>query len=372
MKILSYHNIRVPGVRGRALNVVRSCAELSRRVPVTLAASRGSSRLSFREVYGFEPEAYPDLTLRLSPYRQGLLSGLWRRRAAEEWLARNAGPGAVVRVTEARSLKHFARLRSLGELDFRLVLECAGGDHFNGADLGHVDAVVYTSATVRREQEGRHRELTGKPGHVSVRRLEALPERRAPGKGERRGGRNGFVLCYVGSIASWQGLETLVDAAALLPERFHVLIVGGRRGGRYRESLTARAAGLGGRVRFSGFLPASELGAVLGQADAFVLPLASESAGATAGRVTDYLSWGLPVLAAETESVRELLEDGESGVLFEPGSAESLAAGARRLASMSEEARGGMVSAGREVLRSRGADRWAEEMVSWLGEVLGA
>lgn len=127
-----------------------------------------------------------------------------------------------------------------------------------------------------------------------------------------------------------KGIADLLEALALLAARgldVHWRAVGD---GPQRQELEerARTLGIAGRVHFTGFRPPEELPAFLAEADLFALPSHSEAAGIAA---LEAMASGLPVVAARSGGVPELVVDGETGLLVEPAHPEELAAAIERL-----------------------------------------
>jgi glycosyltransferase involved in cell wall biosynthesis len=76
------------------------------------------------------------------------------------------------------------------------------------------------------------------------------------------------------------------------------------------------------QAQFLGFLRGEELAAAFASADVFVMPSTTETLGFV---VLEAMSSGLPVVAARAGGIPDLVEDGESGILYDP--AEPAAAG---------------------------------------------
>lgn len=133
-----------------------------------------------------------------------------------------------------------------------------------------------------------------------------------------------FLLCSVGRFISDKGQDILVDAVCRLqPERrgIGVVMVGEATGPWFEQvrELTEKR-GLAHRIRFAGFqedvakfLFASDLFVLPSRREAFPLALLEASAAA------------LPIVAARVGGIPEAVEDGASGLLFEPGQARELA-----------------------------------------------
>ncbi|MCC6573835.1 MAG: glycosyltransferase [Planctomycetes bacterium] len=139
----------------------------------------------------------------------------------------------------------------------------------------------------------------------------------------------GSTVVYVGTLQFWKGLDTLVHAIALT-RGLHLRIVGhgsGEELARLQKEITDLR--VGARVNLIGHVPQKELPALIADAACAVHPLPPDQT--IAARFTsplklfEYMSMGLPIVASNLGSVREVLRDGVSARLFEAGSAHSLA-----------------------------------------------
>jgi glycosyltransferase involved in cell wall biosynthesis len=116
----------------------------------------------------------------------------------------------------------------------------------------------------------------------------------------------GPVALYSGNFESYQGVEMLVDAAALLAG-VQVLFMGGEPNEIAAMRARAAAAGAGERCVFSGKRPPSELPLFLALADVLVSP---RSRGAnTPFKVYTYLASGKPLVATRIATHTQLLDD---------------------------------------------------------------
>lgn len=144
------------------------------------------------------------------------------------------------------------------------------------------------------------------------------------------GGAAGFTGITVSRLIPTKGVADLLDALGLLAARgidFRWQVVGD---GPQREELETRARTLGiaERVFFAGHRPAGELPRLLAAADVFALPSRSEAAGIA---VLEAMASGLPVVAAKSGGVPELVRDGQTGFLVDAGRPEELAAAIERV-----------------------------------------
>ena len=87
-----------------------------------------------------------------------------------------------------------------------------------------------------------------------------------------------------------------------------------------------------GRVTVTGGLPHEQIPDVLRGIDVAVAPYpASEEFYFSPLKVLEYMAGGRAIVASRIGQLRQLIRDGETGLLVEPGSAPALAAAVRRL-----------------------------------------
>ena len=139
------------------------------------------------------------------------------------------------------------------------------------------------------------------------------------------------VVAYAGHFYPYNGAHLLIEALALLPGACGLIIGGHPRdvadGERLRALASAR--GLTERVTFTGLVPPDEVLPRLREADVLVQPLidAPYTRYASAMKLFDYMAAGRPIVAFDLASTREVVSDGRTARLVEPGSVEALAAG---------------------------------------------
>ena len=142
------------------------------------------------------------------------------------------------------------------------------------------------------------------------------------------------VAVYTGHFFPWKGVDTLVEAAADLPEDWRVFVVGGIEPdlGRIRDLARADE-----RIEVVGHLPARDAAVYLAAADVAVLP--NSGAAEISARYTsplklfEYLASGRPVVATDVPAIREIVESGRSALLVDPDDPGALAAGIQLVAS---------------------------------------
>jgi len=150
----------------------------------------------------------------------------------------------------------------------------------------------------------------------------------------------GDYVIYAGRLAPEKGLTTLVRAAALSRQR---LVLAGC--GPEEPALRKLAEEVGADVTFTGYLDKPTLQRLIGEARALVLP--SEWYENAPISVLEAYALGRPVIGTRIGGIPELVVDGQTGALVEPGNAEMLAEALATLASLSSSARASLGAAGR-------------------------
>jgi glycosyltransferase involved in cell wall biosynthesis len=164
------------------------------------------------------------------------------------------------------------------------------------------------------------------------------------------------ALCVAG-LKDYKGHAVLLEAMATADPELARIDLDLAGDGPEREALERQvdALGLGGRVCFHGAVPEPEVMRLLDRADLFVLPSIVTADGTSEGLpvvLMEALAAGVPAVATRVTGVPELIRDGETGRLAEPGSATDLRrALAAVLADPSAAAR--LAEAGRRLVERR-------------------
>jgi glycosyltransferase involved in cell wall biosynthesis len=126
------------------------------------------------------------------------------------------------------------------------------------------------------------------------------------------------VIGFVGILRPWHGLEMLLEAFAQLGsarEDLCLLIVGD---GPIEAELKARAAALGvsARVTFTGRLSHEGVRDHVAAFDVAVSPKATFYASPM--KILEYMAMAKPVVAPAMDNIRDIVDAGRTGMLFEP------------------------------------------------------
>jgi len=135
------------------------------------------------------------------------------------------------------------------------------------------------------------------------------------------------LALHVNRLSYEKRVDVLLDAAAKMSSNGFVAIVGS---GPVEAELRAQAGrlNLGDRVKFLGFVRDADLLGLRRLSDVFVIP----SEGDLQSLATmEAMACGLPVIAANSYALPELVHHEENGFVFEPGNSDELASYLDRL-----------------------------------------
>jgi len=359
MRLFYPFNLRLPSPHARSVQVVNTCQALADAGCDTwLLAGRSRGVKPWDVLDRYALPGGPNLHIRLL-----------RMLRAEPWDRIKFTWSAVFSGRCWRAIRRLARI-GLGVLycrDYELAQQFFGrAFDFNLRTVFE----VHTLRSVEAEEEGgdvaalREHErraiepadlviVTGEALRAQVERLFDLRRpvvtvpngvRVPPQRPSRAADTGNPVILYVGQLQAWKGVQNLVRALALLP-RVRLEIVGGvpatltagksERDPR-RQSLEALAAetGVADRVVWTGFVRPDEMAGRLRGAAVAAHPLAESVEGrlfTSPLKVLEYMAAGLPIVASDLPSTRQILRDGETALLVPPDDPQALAAAIRRL-----------------------------------------
>lgn len=128
-------------------------------------------------------------------------------------------------------------------------------------------------------------------------------------------GIKGPVVGFVGSIAAYHGVERLFNAAKSLKNKYPDILFWIVGGGESLAELKNAAASqnVSENVRFEGAVPAEDVSAYMGAFDVAVLPDTAYYCSPI--KLFEYGAAGAPVIAPETDAVKEIFGDSELALL---------------------------------------------------------
>ncbi|MEM4312973.1 MAG: glycosyltransferase family 4 protein [Thermoplasmata archaeon] len=132
--------------------------------------------------------------------------------------------------------------------------------------------------------------------------------------------KNGDYVVFIGRVGLEKGVKSLIEAWVALPE-VPLKIVGDgpytREGKKLADSIGIK------NIEFSGYRPHGECIEILRGARFLVMPsICYETFGLT---IIEAFSNSKPVIASRLGAMADIVKDGKTGLLFEPGNAEDMA-----------------------------------------------
>jgi glycosyltransferase involved in cell wall biosynthesis len=138
-----------------------------------------------------------------------------------------------------------------------------------------------------------------------------------------------FVVLYYGGVSQQRGIQHLIEAVPLLAKDIpglKIVIVGD---GSYLQNLKkqAKETGTENHVDFEGWQPQSKLGSYLKNTDIAIIPhLKSEHTDNTSpNKIFMFMLYAKPVLVSNCKYLEDIIEDTQSGLIFESGNPADLA-----------------------------------------------
>ena len=199
----------------------------------------------------------------------------------------------------------------------------SGGTDFFPCDRwfqDEIDALCAVSRYNARQIEARY----GRPATVVHNGVDTgvfRPLGRDPALRAKLGaGRDDVLLASVGRLVGWKGTRILLEALAALPARFRCIVIGTGPEEAGLERL-AHELGVSARVAFLGRVPHAEIPLLLSQCDLLAQPSIGEEAFGIS--VIEGMACGLPVLASNNGGLPEIVVEGETGHLVEPGNVDA-------------------------------------------------
>jgi PEP-CTERM/exosortase A-associated glycosyltransferase len=231
--------------------------------------------------------------------------------------------------------------------------------------LRHADAVTTICEGLRREIVARG---------IDAEKVTVIPNAVDPVRFRTGGQRNmvlaralgldgGCVVGFIGSFYGYEGLSLLLKAMPAMLARMpnmRLLLAGG---GYEEEALKrqAREAGIADKVVFAGRVPHGEVQDYYNLVDVFVYPRERTRVTelVTPLKPLEAMAQGRAVVASDVGGHKELIRDGETGLLFQAGNPSSLAETVLRLMQNPELA---------DALRAK-ARRFVESERTWSSSV---
>jgi glycosyltransferase involved in cell wall biosynthesis len=180
------------------------------------------------------------------------------------------------------------------------------------------------------------------------------------------------IVLYTGRLDAEKQMGVWLSAAACLSQRLDVqFAVGGEGADRHKLEKLACRLGLGGRLRFVGYLSDQLLPEVYRLASVYFITSPVELQSIS---TLEAMASGVPVVAVRAGALPELVHDGRNGFVVQPGEWRA-AAVQLQVILMDASKRGKMASESRAIARQhdieRSIDRYEEFLLSVLTDQRG-
>ena len=176
------------------------------------------------------------------------------------------------------------------------------------------DGLIAVSHSCAEESAGYPGSVRVIPNGVDVDEFRPMPEERARLRAEFGFSSEEIVLGYVGRLHTTKGIPFLLDSFEQLHHenpKLRLLLAGP---GPLRSAIEERAVASSGSIRLQEPQPFDKVVSLLNALDAFAFPSRGEAFGIS---LLEAMACGLPSVALGRWGVRELVADGETGLLAE-------------------------------------------------------
>ena len=132
------------------------------------------------------------------------------------------------------------------------------------------------------------------------------------------------IIGFVGILRPWHGLELLLEVFSKLEherKNLHLLIIGNGPSEKDLISLSQKM-GIAHRTTFTGRVSHEEMRSYIAALDIAVSPRATFYASPM--KILEYMAIALPVIAPNMANIRDIVENGKDGLLFDPENKDSL------------------------------------------------
>lgn len=132
---------------------------------------------------------------------------------------------------------------------------------------------------------------------------------------------DGTLITFLGTFGKWHGIEFLIDAApkifANIPDAKIMLIGDGELRGKIDEKIDA--LGIRDKIIMTGLVDLSFVPQYLAASDILVSPCIPNDKGEFINspvKIFEYLAMGKPLVASDIGQQKEIIKDGQNGLLF--------------------------------------------------------
>ncbi len=143
------------------------------------------------------------------------------------------------------------------------------------------------------------------------------------------------IVCFVGALGPWHGLENLIRSMPFVledvPDAEFVLVGSMKEFGTSHMMEMAKEFGVSGRLHLLGRKPPNEIPRILVESDVAVAPYPARDLGFSPLKLFEYAACGVPIVCSDLPSTREIIENGMNGLLVTPENEDELAEAITRI-----------------------------------------
>lgn len=140
------------------------------------------------------------------------------------------------------------------------------------------------------------------------------------------------TIGFIGFVREWHGVDAVISGLASAPPEPAIrLVIAGDGPARPALEQQAAALGISHLVDFPGLQPRAGVPELIRRFDIALQPRAVSYASPL--KLFEYMACGRAIVAPDQPNIREILDDGETGVLFDPAAPGALWAAIRDLAA---------------------------------------
>jgi glycosyltransferase involved in cell wall biosynthesis len=154
------------------------------------------------------------------------------------------------------------------------------------------------------------------------------PDAQPLGVRKELGLENKKVVCFVGALGPWHGLENLIRSIPCVledvPDAEFLLVGAMKEFGTSHIAEMAKEYGVSEKMHLLGRKLPNEIPRVLVESDVAVAPYPARDFGFSPLKLFEYMACGVPIVCSDLPSTREIVEDDRNGLLVPPEDEDSL------------------------------------------------
>lgn len=143
------------------------------------------------------------------------------------------------------------------------------------------------------------------------------------------------IVCFVGALGPWHGLENLIRSIPCVledvPDAEFVLVGSMKEFGTSHMMEMAKEYGVSENLHLLGRKPPQDIPRILVESDVAVAPYPARDLGFSPLKLFEYAACGVPIVCSDLPSTREIIENGRNGLLVPPEDEDELAEAITRI-----------------------------------------